>query len=197
MPVPASINDLSTTAGSNSPPGSESPAVLDDYQRAHASFIAQLRNVSGLGSVAGQFLAFSAANTASLRAIVGTVTDSGGVTTGAIFETGTGSSGSYVRFADGTQICFWRTSPVTCNGTSLMGTTNWFRTTQLVWTYPAAFFAGTVPTVLPGGERSGNTGVISGGLGSTPTNTSAEVFAISTLNDGTVRHVLFAIGRWK
>lgn len=44
MPVPASINDLSTTAGSNSPPGSESPAVLDDYLRAHAAFIAQLRD---------------------------------------------------------------------------------------------------------------------------------------------------------
>lgn len=44
MPVPASINDLSTVAGSNSPPGSESPATLDDYLRAHASFIAQLRD---------------------------------------------------------------------------------------------------------------------------------------------------------
>lgn len=44
MPVPASINDLSTTAGSNSPPGSESPATLDDYLRAHAAFIAQLRD---------------------------------------------------------------------------------------------------------------------------------------------------------
>lgn len=44
MPVPASINDLSTTAGSNSPPGSESPATIDDYLRTHASFIAQLRD---------------------------------------------------------------------------------------------------------------------------------------------------------
>lgn len=49
MPVPASINDLSTTAASNSPAGTESPATLDDYQRAHASFIAQLRDgVNGL-----------------------------------------------------------------------------------------------------------------------------------------------------
>lgn len=50
MPVPASITDLSTTAGGNSPPGSESPATLDDYLRAHAAFIAQLRAVIG-GSV--------------------------------------------------------------------------------------------------------------------------------------------------
>lgn len=47
MPLPASITDLSTTAGSNSPPGSESPATLDDYLRSHAAFIAQLRAVIG------------------------------------------------------------------------------------------------------------------------------------------------------
>jgi hypothetical protein len=44
MPVPASINDLSTTASSNSPPGSESPGTIDDYLRAHAAFIARLRD---------------------------------------------------------------------------------------------------------------------------------------------------------
>jgi hypothetical protein len=45
MPVPASINDLSTTPAANSPDGtSEGPSTLDNYQRAHASFIAQLRD---------------------------------------------------------------------------------------------------------------------------------------------------------
>lgn len=45
MPVPASINDLSTTAGSNSPGGGENPFPdLDNILRAHASFIAQLRD---------------------------------------------------------------------------------------------------------------------------------------------------------
>lgn len=45
MPVPSSINDLSTTAASNSPQGSE-PALplMDDFMRAHASFIAFLRD---------------------------------------------------------------------------------------------------------------------------------------------------------
>jgi microcystin-dependent protein len=42
MPVPSAITDLSTTAGSNYPAGSESPTTVDDYLRAHASFIAQL-----------------------------------------------------------------------------------------------------------------------------------------------------------
>jgi hypothetical protein len=44
MPIPSSINDLSTTAGSNSPGGSESPSLIDNYFRTHASFIAQLRD---------------------------------------------------------------------------------------------------------------------------------------------------------
>lgn len=45
MPVPSSINDLSTTAASNSPQGSE-PALpqMDDYMRTYASFIALLRD---------------------------------------------------------------------------------------------------------------------------------------------------------
>lgn len=44
MPVPASINDLSTSPGSNSPSGTESPATIDDYLRTHAAFIATLRD---------------------------------------------------------------------------------------------------------------------------------------------------------
>ena len=43
MPVPTSITDLSTTAASNSPAGSDAIFPnLDDYLRAHAAFIAQL-----------------------------------------------------------------------------------------------------------------------------------------------------------
>jgi hypothetical protein len=47
MPAPALITDLSRVAASNSPAGSEAPSVLDDVQRAHASFIAQLRDGEG------------------------------------------------------------------------------------------------------------------------------------------------------
>lgn len=47
MPVPSDITALSATAASNSPAGSESPATADDYFRAHAAFIAQLRAVIG------------------------------------------------------------------------------------------------------------------------------------------------------
>jgi len=47
MPVPASINDLSTTAGNNSPAGGEAPSTVDDYLRTLSAFIASLRDTTG------------------------------------------------------------------------------------------------------------------------------------------------------
>ena len=44
MPLPVTIADLSTTPAANFPSGSEPPSVLDDVQRVHASFIAQIRD---------------------------------------------------------------------------------------------------------------------------------------------------------
>lgn len=46
MPVPSSLNDLSTTPSLNSPAGSESPALVDDYLRTHAAFIKQVDNAA-------------------------------------------------------------------------------------------------------------------------------------------------------
>lgn len=51
MPVPTLITELSTTAASNYPAGTDSPATLDDVQRAHGAFIAQIRD--GVVAVAG------------------------------------------------------------------------------------------------------------------------------------------------
>ena len=51
MPTPTVITDLSTTAAFNYPSGSDSPATLDDVQRAHGAFIAQIRD--GTVAVAG------------------------------------------------------------------------------------------------------------------------------------------------
>lgn len=44
--------------------------------------------------------------TAAVAAILGTVSQSGGVPTGAILQKGSNANGSYLRFADGTQICW-------------------------------------------------------------------------------------------
>lgn len=58
MPVPSSIDDLSTTAASNSPSGSDSVGAVDDHLRAHAAFIRQIYN-SFESAVAGGSLVSS------------------------------------------------------------------------------------------------------------------------------------------
>ena len=51
MPIPTNIADLSQTAASNSPAGSDNIAPdLDDHIRVHASFIARLRDGTGYTS---------------------------------------------------------------------------------------------------------------------------------------------------
>lgn len=77
MPLPTVITDLSTTAASNFPQGSDSPSSLDDVQRAHASFIAQIRDgvvaVAGTG-LTGTAAALSIGGTAASATTAGTVT---------------------------------------------------------------------------------------------------------------------------
>lgn len=74
MPVPASINDLSTTAASNSPAGGENPFPdLDNHLRALASFIAQLRDGKLSESDVSAFVLtlFDDADAATARATLG------------------------------------------------------------------------------------------------------------------------------
>lgn len=49
MPVPSTIDELDPLSGNNYPSGSESPSTIDNYLRAHAAFIAQMRD--GLGPI--------------------------------------------------------------------------------------------------------------------------------------------------
>lgn len=62
---------------------------------------------------------------AVIPGLVGTVSQSGGVPTGAVVERGSNANGAYVRFADGTQICWV--------GSSFTGVA------QVTWTFPASF----------------------------------------------------------
>lgn len=116
--------------------------------------------------------------------LVGTVSQSGGVPTGAVVERGSNANGGYVRFADGTQIC-WQVH----SNPSWTGSNN----TSATWTYPAAFSAIPVvnPTILTGLPNQFNASV------SGQTATSAPIFTGGTTSSGgPATTYVTAIGRW-
>ena len=61
--------------------------------------------------------------------VTGPVSQSGGVPTGAVIESGSTADGSYVRFADGTQLCRFELPASYLDGARIGAT----------WTFPAAF----------------------------------------------------------
>ena len=111
-------------------------------------------------------------------AIIGTVSQTAGVPTGAVIERGSNANGEFERFADGLQIC---TRSITLSSGA-----------ATTWTFPAAFIA--APAV------SGSMiATVSSSLqqDSAPTATTASLSAWSSANarradTGTVQ----ATGRW-
>ena len=70
--------------------------------------------------------------------ILGTVSESGGVPTGAIIESGSNSNGEFIKYADGTMICITKKSPLLTTGDgSSVGSLERSNTTS--FTYPATF----------------------------------------------------------
>lgn len=113
---------------------------------------------------------------AVIPGLVGTVSQSGGVPTGAVVERGSNANGQYVRFADGTQIC------VHVLASSAVG--------QQSWTYPAAFSANlyNLATVDATGSYYANT---------TYSSLSSMTFgAYSGTSRVSVGVLLLTIGRW-
>ena len=74
--------------------------------------------------------AIGAGDLYSRGGILGTVSQSGGVPTGAIIERGSNANGEYVKFADGTMIC--------TNRNTIAPVANTF--TAYTWTYPGGSF---------------------------------------------------------
>jgi hypothetical protein len=128
-------------------------------------------------------------------AVVGPVSQVGGVPTGAIMESGSNANGSYVKYADGTMICSYQS----LTSGSLAANTG----REITWTYPAAFAAGSVPSVTgnSGVGTSGTNGIaaqLAIGFPQVPGNASTRVH-IWNGSGSTVSAQyanLIAIGRW-
>lgn len=126
--------------------------------------------------------------------ILGTVSQSGGIPTGAIIESGSNANGSYVKYADGTQIC-------TNNYFAIPGRTisngSLFRTVDLTWTFPANFSTNPVCGGKPViGESSANGWYGLGAIADISPTTTFFAIHSATYTTGGGTAVLFAIGRW-
>lgn len=112
--------------------------------------------------------------------ITGTVAESGGTPTGSLFEKGTTASGSYTRFADGTQMCF---ASILTDSTG-----------SVTWTFPAAFVSSS--DVFVNGNVTGVTGghsVIFPGISATAATVRAATHGGALVAE--TAHVT-AVGRW-
>ena len=122
--------------------------------------------------------------------ILGSVSQSGGVPTGAIIERGSNANGEYVKFADGTMICtFIDSSTLAIDQAS----GSLYYSASYSKTFPATFI--TAPIVIPAGNRA--TGISWAFLTGSPSTTSSGSFgAMSNVSGGTFYPGYVAIGRW-
>jgi len=121
--------------------------------------------------------------------LLGTVSQVAGVPTGSAIERGTNGNGDYVRFADGTQIC-WRSGLNVTNASTASGSI--FRSsTNSTWTFPVAFIA--APSVAVDCDNADAWAAIA----AAPTTTSVAVRAFSGISIATTIPLrLSAVGYW-
>lgn len=130
--------------------------------------------------------------------VVGTVSQSGGDPTGSIIEAGSNANGEYVRFADGTQICWKKITQTGQDITTAFGQD--YRTGNLLTglqSYPVSFF-GSPPSCNISVHTEGLTTKHSiGGTGDVA-NTPSTVYALhhSSVSNRTIYVNIQAIGRW-
>ena len=133
---------------------------------------------------------------AAVADILGTVSQSGGVPTGAVIENGSNSNGEYVRFADGTQICRMAVASADAvnKNVTTAGSLGGYRSSQNPVPFPANFAA---PAYCSGHINNNGHNVrielVSG-------NQASCQFAFHAVNSGTYSGAdtiyITAIGRW-
>lgn len=135
------------------------------------------------------------ATMAALQArILGTVSQSGGVPTGTIIETGANANGTYTKWADGTMICHRQTNHTSVAVTQSLGSSFYSLTGLPALAFAATFIAppSTVTSVIAIGLPMASTEVTAA-----TTTTGPQVllmYPVSTTVN--VSRYEIAIGRW-
>jgi len=168
------------------------PYLNDVNTAALADITALGRALLALNGTNGNIPVMTGAGTVASRPIVGTVSQSGGVPTGAIVEYGGTAVQGYVRFAGGLQICWADTSNIPVTNAAVG---NIFRgDTTAMGATPAAFAA--VPMVLVGGTGSAGGGWTAQEVYQTSNNWGSFSVRSASSVGTTARYFLVAIGRW-
>ncbi|WP_281995136.1 DUF2793 domain-containing protein [Ruegeria faecimaris] len=120
--------------------------------------------------------------------LLGSVSETAGVPTGAVVERGSTANGEYVRFADGTQICTGVLTATDC----VNAEGSLYSSAETAWSFPAAFASGTSPSV--GGSGGATSRFI--GLGAA-TETQVPFKVLSASSDtSSLSPTVIATGRW-
>lgn len=127
--------------------------------------------------------------------IIGTVSQSAGLPTGAILQRGSNANGEFVRFADGTQIC-WRISG-TSTITGATGSIFVNGAAMGPYTWPAAF--STTPQEIFFGQKldgvAGHCWAAAASKGGISQSGTVQLFRSSASSDYFYAEI-FAYGRW-
>lgn len=122
--------------------------------------------------------------------VLATVTQSGGVPTGALVERGRNANGEYVRFADGTQMCVLPSNlNIRVDITEAIG--NEYRSALHTWIFPAGFVGQSYAVfATPENYRGG------GSSAASLQAATVQLYLSSPQSTPNVRMVAAAIGRW-
>lgn len=121
--------------------------------------------------------------------LLGTVSQSAGVPTGAVIERGSNANGSYVKFADGTLICQMQVSTSSFSASGSVYVSN-----TVIFTFPATFITAGDVSVL--GSDTVSSGMLVSGLANTASEGRVQGTFPIPVGQPVRTFRLTAIGRW-
>lgn len=126
---------------------------------------------------------------------VGSVGQSGGSPTGAIIERGSNGNGEYIRYADGTQICWSNnTSLGQYTVTTSAPVQGLYYSGAFTFTYPASFV--TIPTVTHSATNQYGYFIWTAVDASPTTTQSPAIYLVAPSNTAKGNMMYMAVGRW-
>jgi len=125
--------------------------------------------------------------------IIGTVSESGGVPTGAVIQTGSNSDGVFTRYADGTMVCTHEMGSLGPINTTMGGGS---RSARYTWTYPSPFASAPIVSVTANRNNVDPPAPNSSLSGVTSTTASYWLTYMGSTAVTSFRAQLIAIGRW-